>query len=750
MFNDDVPVEDLKYDILGRTRFVKNVTKSLINWDKNEPLVISICGTWGSGKTSVLNMLKQAIKEDKTKKYAYTIINFNPWSYSNKDNILNNFLDEFALKVKGENKNTLYKEIIKYKKRLSFIPDINQMNSIIDNIILITLMSLNNIFINEKNSKIIFFIILFIYITTKIILPIIQIRFSRRFKIKSIEFDLLEKSPTEIKNRISEEINKSNNKYIIIIDDIDRLDKEEIQKLFKMVRNNIDFPNTFFLLAYDRDIVAKSLCVQEGVHGDKYLNKIIQVDFCLPEIQKNLLDQYFLNSFESSLKSLILVTKQLENGKLLKRQDILINGICPFIKNIRDSKRLVNNFEYYLNMSNNEGVLELNPIDLLGLETIRLFEFEYYNFIKDNESLFLGAPIDSYGENKENKETHELFYNSLNKIPINSKMELIQLLKMLFPCIRKTTSLVPYYNDNSDNRELRISNYLFFKSYFNFVPGGNDNIVCEFDFMKLLTLKNSYDSLIKYIEFLKKDNKFDSLISKLQDDSNINDLYDESNLEIIILAFFNSLSYIKSEEYKTHFLQPTIYIKMFNLIYNLFIRTTDSYKNYSIMQNIINRSDSIYYLSYFIAEIESKTDLNEIFTINQLSDLKKHMVKKIDEYSDFLLDDNTINFILLKWKVWGASNKYFKFIEAIKTKDDLFVKFIGHYSLTAESYIFVTSINTIKERYFDYKNIEEHIPLSFIDKKIKKIYILPKYNKYKETFDLFLNNFDKIDKGLKR
>lgn len=749
MFNNDKPIENFENDILGRNRFVKDVTKALINWEKKEPLVISICGTWGSGKTSVLNMIKQEIKENSVNEIPYTIINFNPWSYSNQGNLLDNFLDEFALQVKGKNKVTLYKEIIKYKKSLSYIPEINQINAIFSNT-LIVLMVLNSMFINLNSSKIIFWIIAIIFIFINILLPIVKIKLAICSKIKSIESELLVKSPMEMKNKISEEIKNSKNKYIIIIDDIDRLDKEEIQELFKMVRNNIDFQNTIFLLAYDRDIVSKSLCVQEGINGDKYLNKIIQVDFCLPEIQRDLLDQYFLSSFEKSLKSLELVNpSQLNKEKLLKHQDIIINGILPFIKTIRNSKRLINSFEFYLNMSNNKGVLELNPIDLLGIETIRLFEFEYYNFIKNNESLFLGAYFNSYDQNEEDKDALALFNKSLEDIPINNRIELLELLKLLFPYIRKIKS-ISYYSDTSDNSQLRISNYLFFKAYFNFVPGGNDNMLCEFELKKLIELSNSYNSLIKYFETLKHQNKFNSLLSRLQDQSIINDLYHNSNLEILILAFFNSLSDIKKKEYKTNLLQQPIYIKLFVLIHSLFSRTKNFEKNYYLMKNIINKSDSIFCLTYFIDELENRKDLIKVVNEDQLSMLKRQMVNKIDGYSEFLLDDNTMNFILLKWKAWGNSEKYYDFIVKVKTYDNLFIKFFNHYVLTKKGYSMGNSINKYEEKYFDYQDIDIHIPIDFIYKRIEKLYNLPKYEKYKYNFDLFRSNFYEIKKnGLK-
>lgn len=744
MFNDDKPIENSKNDILGRSKFVFNISKAIVNWKKTSPLVISLCGPWGSGKTSILNMIKEEISQNNETKEGYVVLEFNPWAYSNQDNILDNFLDEFALQVKGENKESLYKEILKYKRSLSYIPDFNQIHSII-NSILIVLISLNILFINQKINNYIFPGIVIIYIILNIVLPIRQIRLKVSSKIKTIEYNLLSKSPKEMKKKISVEIEKTEKKYIIIIDDIDRLDKEEIQQLFKMVRNNIDFPNTIFILSFDREIVSNSLCIQEGVSGDRYLEKIIQVDFSLPTIKASLLHKYFANLFNASFEKLRLNTNKLVNNKLLKNQNIIENGILPFIKNIRDAKRLINSFEFYLGESNNKGVLELNPIDLLGIETIRLFEFQYYNYIKNNYSLFLGSIVPTFDAEEENKGALELFNNSFKDIPINNKKELEQLLNLLFPHINSITKTSSNYNISKDDSELRISNSLFFKSYFNYVPGGDDNNVCEFDLMSISISSADYNSFTKNIENLKALNKYDSLLTRLQTYSEFEYFFVIEKFETIILGLFDSLSDISYKEYQIAFFQQPVYKKLVNIISTLLSRTNDLEKNYCLIKTTIKKSTSIFCLTYFINEIDEKNSTSKIIDEVSLSNLKQEIVIKIDEYNLHLLDDKAMNFILLKWKEWGDSKKYQELIKLVNSNDDLFVKFIDHYAITKKGYSFSTSINDFEEIFFDLNNIDVHIPVKEIDKKIKYLYNNSKYNQYKHTFDLFIRDFNKME-----
>ena len=59
----------------------------------------------------------------------------------------------------------------------------------------------------------------------------------------------------------------------------------EIRQMFQLVKLLGDFPNTIYLLAFDREVVVESLkSVQEGV-GEEYLEKIVQIPFELPAIR---------------------------------------------------------------------------------------------------------------------------------------------------------------------------------------------------------------------------------------------------------------------------------------------------------------------------------------------------------------------------------------------------------------------------------------------------------------------------------
>ena len=80
MFKEDNDVK-ISGDTLNRRNFAESLALNIQNYfdrqDINNCLTIGLMGEWGSGKTSILNMTEEYLKDSKIK-----IIKFNPWIYS--------------------------------------------------------------------------------------------------------------------------------------------------------------------------------------------------------------------------------------------------------------------------------------------------------------------------------------------------------------------------------------------------------------------------------------------------------------------------------------------------------------------------------------------------------------------------------------------------------------------------------------------------------------------------------------------
>ena len=92
----DEPICNETDDILKRSSFVNNLADSIISWDKEKSLVIGLYGKWGVGKTSILNLTENKLKESNA---PIEIIKFNPWRYSESDDLLNPFIKQVSTQV---------------------------------------------------------------------------------------------------------------------------------------------------------------------------------------------------------------------------------------------------------------------------------------------------------------------------------------------------------------------------------------------------------------------------------------------------------------------------------------------------------------------------------------------------------------------------------------------------------------------------------------------------------------------------
>ena len=104
----------------------------------------------------------------------------------------------------------------------------------------------------------------------------------------------------EQKDQISKAITDSGKHLLVFIDDLDRLDKEELHTVFRLIRQVADFDNTIYVVAMDVDMASKSIAQYFGKgsteDGRRFIDKIVQVPITLPVIQKNFLIKYLQRS----------------------------------------------------------------------------------------------------------------------------------------------------------------------------------------------------------------------------------------------------------------------------------------------------------------------------------------------------------------------------------------------------------------------------------------------------------------------
>ena len=278
-------------------------------------------GLW---KTSIINMAIEHIDNLDQDENEAIVIQFNPWLFSNQNQLVKKFFDEFMVAIKDE---TITNKLKSYVNKL--IPPIMGLAAIVDPSRAQALISVS----------------------------------------EQVDTQTEEESLESIRDEINKLILEKNCKIIVVIDDIDRLSDFEIRQIFQLVKLLADFPKTIYLLSFDKEIVVKALDEIQESSGEKFLEKVIQIPFEVPKINNADIERLLFNHLNE------LIEELKDEFDLTYWGNIYHSGFKYFFKNIRDVKRYINALKFNLEIIKDE----INPVDFI---TIMLSKFLLISFIR--------------------------------------------------------------------------------------------------------------------------------------------------------------------------------------------------------------------------------------------------------------------------------------------------------------------------------------------------------------------------------
>jgi hypothetical protein len=212
MFTHDRPIENNDDDKLNRTKFVKHIAEALLRWRDNESIVVSLNGNWGSGKTSIINLVEAYIDKHEEKNKP-TIFRFNPWIFSDSGDIDKNFLYELSMALENTEGNLKVARQMRLlaKKFGTLEPetnDVSKLNTLIQILVSLGIVSFFSQFIPIELSNLsdeirltIFFSGLFVFVCFALIF-LIRIVFETIAKRSELKVGAMHKSMIEIKHSI--------------------------------------------------------------------------------------------------------------------------------------------------------------------------------------------------------------------------------------------------------------------------------------------------------------------------------------------------------------------------------------------------------------------------------------------------------------------------------------------------------------------------------------------------------------------
>ncbi len=695
----DKPIEREEDDELGRLSFANSLADYILKWRNEESWVIALTGDWGIGKTSVKNLMSKRIKRNDE---SMLIIDFQPWEWSSQDLILDAFFRELAntLEIKGKstfNKN-LAEKLRNYNYYLNNIKAITNPTIKILPIVLGAILG-GSFFISSKVSNTSTEAITNLIVSILAIWLVFFEGLGGLLKSVIDRNDYLasenKKSIVELKKDISESLSQLNQPILIIIDDIDRLERHQILTIMQLVKSNADFKNVIFLLLYSKSVL-ESKIEDDAQTGHEYMEKIIQAEFKVPEPDSMVLNHYFIDKL-----NIILDKVKGENFEKIFDNSYFTEvfhrrGLTTYFTNLRSVYKFLNSFQFNILSQFKDGYLEVNLTDFMVLETFRIFEPKLYNAIYNNKTLMLGELnninhlITIPDEEKTRIATDFLEENS-NEISA-------ALLETIFPAF--------YYYlgttfDLNSPRDKFIKNMISHKEIFDryFTLSHSTNSITTYETIKFFN--NLVDTSItnNYLDSIYISGKFDSFIQNTT--SYIHELPED-----LIHEYFQALLHLYNLADDGGMISEKIRVRFL---------LTDSLKAFPNMQfDILNKLATIYPQSSLVCEIygsisDKPYDYN--LDTNELNHIHKLIAENIEEFVKQDLDTfiNYYHRLTLLW-FWYNYDKT-SCISCINSLFNQSSTFFKISSIFIRTQITTSNLGTSEQIYLDKEATSEFISL---------------------------------------
>lgn len=510
IFSSDKPIVTSSEDLLNRAYFSQQLSKSLANWNESESLVVGLYGKWGDGKTSVKNMLVEELKKSKASEIEF--FEFNPWQWSHKENLLDSFFSELIRTLSKSSESNAKELIEKLSDYLEYLKLADELvTKLRENLkafffVLSFGLALVSVSLDGRYSFITAFTAIFLFAFGQ---SLKVLNWVLSFYLKWKKLGSKEKSLEQKKNEISGLLKRYSKTFLVIVDDVDRLTPEEVKNLFTLIKANADFPKLVYLTMFQRDIVERSLRKSGVYSGREYLEKIIQVAIDLPDIPPEGIHQILFKKLDKVLNE-FGGDKNFESGRW---SELFTEGISVYFKNLRDVNRFISSLSFQMGALYKNDVLEVNSIDLIGIEVLRHFEPNVYKSLFDHKTLLTASY--SSGIREYSKENDKKAVSELLDLSTPGNRDVVQhIIKVLFPNVQWTWSNSYSSVDEREFRKLRVCHPDRFNRYFSFFMSPQE--FNQYEFEEVLACTNDTSKLIEILQRFHSQGRLTSFLEKFE------------------------------------------------------------------------------------------------------------------------------------------------------------------------------------------------------------------------------------------
>ncbi|WP_322080575.1 KAP family P-loop NTPase fold protein [Paraburkholderia bannensis] len=506
----EAPIRTASEDRLRRADFADRIAGVLSELSRREGRVFAIRGGWGFGKSSLKNLITERLDASDN---GADWLDFNPWQWGDGDAIARALFGQMADRLGGEHSRAALDRAEALRRYGEILTGAGKplkeagssghlISTVLTNASVIAIASAIGFDLPTaaKVAAVLAALSVGVSLLGRLLLHLGRDRSS----------EPLDKVRRALETRLRE----LDRPLVVFVDDIDRLEPEQIRMLLRQVKANANLPNIVFVLLFQPSIVERALDPVADGEGRAFLEKIVQANFDLPAVPASIVHRMF----EEELSELAGPYATEANGFSQRRWgNACIGCIQPLLRNMRDARRLISSIAVHMPLHVVGDVFEVNIVDFLLLETIRVFEPDLHEALFRERGLVLQeGRFSSNGREADQAAAKEL----LEIVPGERRDVVRDALKDLLPPLEWAYGGTNY----SDGfhlqwlAEKRVCTSRYFPRYFELQTAVGE--MSERRFVDFLDATATEDGLAITIAAVEADGLLPSLVARLDESVN--------------------------------------------------------------------------------------------------------------------------------------------------------------------------------------------------------------------------------------
>ncbi len=339
--SDDLPIGDPTQDRYGLDAFAAALAESIWSLSAPSGTVLAVNGSWGSGKRSAINLIKHHLQA-KVAHNQLVVVPFNPWWFPGSDALTLAFFRELNAAVRPSLPARL-------RRSLAWLGQgVSATGAVAGALANLGVPGLGKV-ISEAAGAL----------------------------GKATRLDRsLEAEHREVSNALA----RQSKRFLVIIDDMDRLNPDDALTVFRLVKSVGRLPKVIYLLAFDRQIAERIVTERFPSEGASYLEKIVQGVFELPPPPRDVLRQ-------QCAEAAFRVMGEPERRKTTRFWNVFHDVVSPTLNTPRDVIRLSNQ----LSATWPAVAGEVDRADFLAITALQLAEPVIYAAVRSHGEELCGT-----------------------------------------------------------------------------------------------------------------------------------------------------------------------------------------------------------------------------------------------------------------------------------------------------------------------------------------------------------------------